>query len=235
MCCTHDMEGIHGPGAEQPAGRAEPAHLLPAPGPRDGYPLHPLRAPHLPRVHGERLRRLPVPRMRPRRLRHGPRALRLRSTHPRGRHGRHRPPAPHQDPGRRESRALPGEDGGGRHLHRPVLPHREGLGPGTGLLAPGRRGRPVVPAGDVDVPARKRHAHPVQHAQPVVDRWSSGGGPRPSPLSGALLRLRPHAAAPSPTCLPRRPNGPSVLPAPFSVSSVPPASSCATSSTTCAR
>ncbi|CAK7287335.1 hypothetical protein SGPA1_50301 [Streptomyces misionensis JCM 4497] len=113
----HEERGDHGPRRKQRTGRPERARVLPAPGPGDRRALHPLRAPHLPRVHGQRLRRLPVPRVRPRRRPGAERRGRRRYGAPDGRgpaahhrRGHHDggPPAAHQGADRDQPRGVPG-------------------------------------------------------------------------------------------------------------------------------
>src|SRR5262249_40638863 len=102
--CARGTRGPHGgPGDRQRARRPQPAHVLPAPGPGDGRALHPVRAPHLSRVHGQRLGGLPVPR-----LRTGPHPRRQRTASspppPRRRLG---PRPPHPPPPPPPPRAVP--------------------------------------------------------------------------------------------------------------------------------
>lgn len=108
------------------------------------------------------------------------------------RHGHGRPTPAHQGPHRRQPGRVPRPARRGQQPHRPVRTDRPGpvlpVQPG-----PGRRRGAVLPPADRDVPALadQLHPHPVQHAQPVVDRRPPRGSPRPRPLPRPVLRLRP--------------------------------------------
>lgn len=187
-------------------GRGRAAHVLPAPGQGDGNPLHAVRQTDLHGLHDRGVRGLPLPGVRPRRVRHGPPPRGEPAADPGGRERGRRPQAGHQDPSRHQPRRLHRGLG-----FRPLAARRPAaVRPGLLGRSVGRRrrsgGGPVVPAADVDVPAPGGAAHRVQHAGAVVARRAAGSRARQDPVSGALSAFGARSAARSPTGspLPRR-------------------------------
>ena len=155
--------------------------MLPAPEPRDGRLLRPLRARAVPGLHGLHAGRDQVRRARRRADRDGQGRPGRKTLRDRGL-GR----AAHEDPDRDQRGRVPVA---GRQRRHALEPLRLSVPARRAERLP-RRERGLVASRHVDVPPRQRDPPRDEHALPLVDRRAGGTGDRARALRARLCRVR---------------------------------------------